>query len=239
MHSLSVYWRSWTIGRYLHQTWTVLIFLYGRRGYRAWFLDAILGFSDSTLRLSLSGYQFKTLFSEMIVGECVQAHSQCIWSILYASELVYDVFWTSVSILDFAAYIVRCLQTFDIVLSMWDTPALWGQCLRILFDLWVFDLEVCLVTFTTLTLCWHLVIVVSELRLRYYCIWLSFSREVEQNILLSMLVWSSETLSLCVELIWRWNMRFQWCSVLQESFVKEFEWIISFLSSRVTSLDIW
>ena len=40
-------------------------------------LDAILGFSDSTLRMSLLGYQFKTLFSEMIVGECVQEHSRC------------------------------------------------------------------------------------------------------------------------------------------------------------------
>ena len=40
-------------------------------------LDAILGFSDPTLRVNSSGYQFKTLFSEMIVGECVQAHSQC------------------------------------------------------------------------------------------------------------------------------------------------------------------
>ena len=29
------------------------------------------------------------------------------------------------------------------------------------------------------------------------------------------------------------------CSVLQENFVKEFEWIISFLNSRVTSLDVW
>ena len=28
------------------------------------------------------------------------------------------------------------------------------------------------------------------------------------------------------------------CSVLQEDFVKEFEWIISFLNSRVTSLDV-
>ena len=113
-------------------------------------------------------------------------------------------------------------------LSMWDTSALWVQCLRILFDLWVFDLEVSLVTFTILTLCWHLVIVVSELLLRYCCIWLSFSREVEQNILLSMLVWNSGMLSLCEELIWGWNMRFQWCSVLHESFVKELEWIISF-----------
>ena len=42
------------------------------------FLDAILGLSDSTLRLILPGYQFKTLFSEMIVGECVQEHSRCI-----------------------------------------------------------------------------------------------------------------------------------------------------------------
>ena len=41
-------------------------------------LDAILGFSDSTLRMSLPGYQFKTLFSDMIVGECVQKHSRCI-----------------------------------------------------------------------------------------------------------------------------------------------------------------
>ena len=41
-------------------------------------LDAILSFSDSTLRVSLPEYQFKTLFSEMIVGECVQEHSRFI-----------------------------------------------------------------------------------------------------------------------------------------------------------------
>ena len=77
-----------------------------------------------------------------------------------------------------------CLQTSDIVnvkglqtLSMWDTPALWGQCIRTLFDIWVFDLEVYLVVFTTLTLCWHLVSVVSELLLRYYCIWLSLAEK--------------------------------------------------------------
>ena len=40
-------------------------------------LDAILSFSDSTLRVSLPEYQFKTLFSEMIVGECVQKQSRC------------------------------------------------------------------------------------------------------------------------------------------------------------------
>ena len=42
-------------------------------------LDAILGFSDSTLRVSLPEYQFKILFSEMIVGECVQEHSSLYW----------------------------------------------------------------------------------------------------------------------------------------------------------------
>ena len=34
-------------------------------------------------------------------------------------------------------------------------------------------------------------------------------------------------------------MRFPCCSVLQENFVKEFECIISFLNSGVTSLDVW
>ena len=62
---------------------------------------------------------------------------------------------------------------------------------------------------------------------------------VEQNILLSTVVWSYEKTSLCEELFWRWNMRFPCCSVLQENFVEEFEWIISFLNSRVTSLDVW
>ena len=62
---------------------------------------------------------------------------------------------------------------------------------------------------------------------------------VEQNILLSTVVWSYEKTSPCEELFWRWNMRFPCCSVLQENFVEEFEWIISFLNSRVTSLDVW
>ena len=49
------------------------------------------------------------------------------------------------------------------LLSMWDTSALWGQCLRILFSLQILDLESCFVTFVFVTYCWHLVIVVSEL----------------------------------------------------------------------------
>ena len=44
---------------------------------------------------------------------------------------------------------------------------------------------------------------------------------VEQNILLSTVVWSYEKTSLCEELFWRWNMRFPCCSVLQENFVEE------------------
>ena len=44
-----------------------------------------------------------------------------------------------------------------------DTPALRRQCLRIVVNLWVFDLEVCFVTFVFVTYCWRLVIVVSEL----------------------------------------------------------------------------
>ena len=41
-------------------------------------LDAILGFSDSILSVSYSEYKFKTLFSDMSVGERVQKHSRCI-----------------------------------------------------------------------------------------------------------------------------------------------------------------
>ena len=79
MHSSSFYWRSWTIGRCLHQTWTVLIFLYGRRGYRGWFGMLSLGFSDSILSVSYSGYKFKTLFIDVTVSECIWEHSLCIW----------------------------------------------------------------------------------------------------------------------------------------------------------------
>ena len=49
-----------------------------------------------------------------------------------------DGFGTSVSILDVASYIWDVCEAFWLPLaSMWDTPALWGQCLRIVFDLWV------------------------------------------------------------------------------------------------------
>ena len=68
MHSFSVYWRSWTIGRYLHQTWTVLIFLYGRRGYRAWFwmlslVSATLHCAWVYLNISLRLYSVRWLWA--------------------------------------------------------------------------------------------------------------------------------------------------------------------------------
>ena len=94
--------------------------------YRASILDAILSFSDSTLRLSSSGYQFKTLFSDMIVGECFQEHSPCILKhSLCSSELVYDVSWTSMSNLDFVAYVFDvCKPLTSFIEYAGDTPAL-------------------------------------------------------------------------------------------------------------------
>ena len=86
-------------------------------------------------------------------------------------------FW---NILDVASYIWDVCEAFWLPLaSMWDTPALWGQCLRIVFDLWVFELcDLC----------------ICDLLLRfgycsanyfsYDCWWLDISWEVEQNILL-------------------------------------------------------
>ena len=50
---------------------------YGRRGGRG-VLDTILVLVTPTLRVSHSRYKFKTLFSDMIVGECVEKHSRCI-----------------------------------------------------------------------------------------------------------------------------------------------------------------
>ena len=49
------------------------------------------------------------------------------------------------------------------LLSMWDTSTLWGQCLRILFSLQIFDLEGCIMIFMPVTCCWLLVMTVSEL----------------------------------------------------------------------------
>ena len=55
--------------------------------------------------------------------------------------------------------IVRTMPTYLI----WDTPVLWGQCLRIFLGLWIFDLESCIMIFMLVTCCWLLVMTVSEL----------------------------------------------------------------------------
>ena len=73
----------------------------------------------------------KTLFRDVIVSECIWKHSLCIWAVC-------DAYWTSMSILDFASHISDVCEAFYTIVSMWDTPALWGQCLRIL--LWPLDI---------------------------------------------------------------------------------------------------
>ena len=70
-------------------------------------LDAILCFSDSILSLSYSEYKFKTLFSDVTVSECIWEHS--------LSESVCDVYWTSMSILDFASYILDVCEAFYVL----------------------------------------------------------------------------------------------------------------------------
>ena len=44
-----------------------------------------------------------------------------------------------------------------------DTPALRGQCLRMVINLWMFDLEIYFVIFISVAYSWRLVIAVSEL----------------------------------------------------------------------------
>ena len=68
-------------------------------------------------------------------------------------------------------------------------------------------------------LCLHcgLAITVVERLQRYNCIWLTYIVNVEQNIPFYIEVWSCEMLSLCGELIWRWNFVFQWCFVFRRT----------------------
>ena len=134
-HSSSFYWRSWTIGRYPYQTWIVLTFLYGRKGYGSWF--EMLSLVSVTLY-----WAWVTLDTSLRLYSVMWQWANAFGSIRYASESVCDAYWTSMSILDFASHISDVCEAFYTIVSMWDTPALWGQCLRILFDLWIFGLEV-------------------------------------------------------------------------------------------------
>ena len=86
---------------------------------------------------------------------------------------------------------------------------------------------------------WHLVIAVTEILLRYHCLWLEVINEVEQNILLSVLVWRMG-IYLCVK---NWFGDGTWGSkdlfLCGRVCTEEFVWDTSFLNSRVTSLDNW
>ena len=131
---------------------------------------------DAYNRLEQFRYCF-VVFEAAGVALSFQKHSLCNWigmlwfhrsrrffDLLEEYESNWDGFGSSVSILVIASYIWDVCEAYWLPLaSMRDTPALWGQCLRILFDLWVFDLEVYFVTFVAVTFGWRLVIAVSEL----------------------------------------------------------------------------
>ena len=165
------------MGRCLQQTWAVSILLCS-----IWSCRSCFEISTCRSEWIYKGFktlwiQFEALFCFMTVGECFQKHSLYSWVGMmwfHRSRRFLDSLWecesdgdgsgTSVSILDVASYIWDVYEALWLPLaSMWDTPALWGQCLRIVFDLWVFDLEVYFVTFVFVTYCWRLVIAVSEL----------------------------------------------------------------------------
>ena len=89
-------------------------------------------------------------------------HLRCWWGLFYCLLRVFEIPGhcednAYVSYLRYSG-IVRTMPTYLI----WDTPVLYGQCLRIFLDLWVFDLEVHFVTCTSVADSWRLVIAVSE-----------------------------------------------------------------------------
>ena len=90
-------------------------------------------------------------------------HLRCWWSLFCYHLRVFEILWhcednAYVSYLRYSG-IVRTMPTYLI----WDTPVLWGQCLRIFLGLWIFDLEVYFVIFASVAYSWRLVITVSEL----------------------------------------------------------------------------
>lgn len=90
-----------------------------------------------------------------------------------------------------------------------DTPALWGQCLRILCGIWVFDLDIDFVIFNaddlvmTFSYC-------SDRNTLAISLFMTGSYQwgrAEHSALRTGL--AHGYISLCEELVWRWNMRFQ------------------------------
>ena len=117
---IDLYSRSWTLGRCLHQTWTVLILLYGRRGYRDlfWML---------CFQWLCTEREFRWIQGEDFVHWCV---SERMHLRAFALHLSWDVYWTSMSILDFPSNILDVCEAFHIFMRMWDTLAFWEQCLH-------------------------------------------------------------------------------------------------------------
>ena len=188
------------MGRCLQQAKVVSVFLCGTSSCKRWFEISTCESGWIYTELELLWIQFEALFSFETMDECFQKHSLDSWVRMmrfHRSWRFLDSWWEcesdgdgigiSVSIPDVASNIRVVYEALWLPLaSMWDTPALWGQCLRTVFNiwvgdlevwysgivrkclrivvnLWVFDLEVYFVTFIFVTYCWRLVIVVSEL----------------------------------------------------------------------------
>ena len=255
--------------------------------------------------LEVHEYNWEVVGSYILILDMVLY--TCWWGLFYCLLRVFEIPGhcedsAYVSYLRYSG-IVRTMSTYLI----WDTPVLYGQCLRIFLEFWVFDLEVYFVVCASVAYSWRLVIAVIELPKRYDCLWLDIGWEAEQifwvcrrlrhcedsayvsyRILLPD-IWSGElrcdlclydllrmfgycgertTVALWLRMteywlrsraehsalhdglelwedfsVWRTVLEMEHevpcCSVLQEGFVKEFDWIISFLNSRVTSLDVW
>ena len=102
------------------------------KGYGSWF--EMLSLVSVTLY-----WAWVTLDTSLRLYSVMWQWANAFGSIRYASESVCDAYWTSMSILDFASHISDVCEAFYTIVSMWDTPALWGQCLRILswlLDIW-------------------------------------------------------------------------------------------------------
>ena len=98
-HSPSSCWRNWTIGRCLHQTWVVFTLLCGDKGCRSWF--------EMLCLVSVTLYwAWTTLDTSLRLYSAMWQRANAFGSIRYASESVWDDYWTSMSILDFASYIL-------------------------------------------------------------------------------------------------------------------------------------
>ena len=84
-------------------------------------------------------------------------------------------------------------------------------------------------------LCLHcgLAITVVERLQRYNCI--AYIVNVEQNILFYIEVWSCEMLSLCGELIWRWNVVFRLCFVFKRTLYRRL-WMNHFVLEELRDL---